>query len=140
MCNVVILVFFEQKTAYELRISDWSSDVCSSDLVLIRVAAAGVNRPDVLQRQGSYPPPPGASEIPGLEVAGTVAAVGPGLSTGGVTAPKVSDEVCALVTGGGYAEYCLAPAPQCLDRKSTRLNSSHYCATRMPPAAGKKKK
>lgn len=77
--------------------------------VLIRVAAAGVNRPDVLQRQGSYPPPPGASEIPGLEVAGTVAAVG-----SGVTAPKVGEQVCALVTGGGYAEYCLAPAPQCL--------------------------
>ncbi|HEY9549070.1 MAG TPA: NAD(P)H-quinone oxidoreductase, partial [Kiloniellaceae bacterium] len=61
-----------------------------------------------------YPPPPGASEIPGLEVAGTVAAVGPGSSTGGVTAPKVGEQVCALVTGGGYAEYCLAPAPQCL--------------------------
>ena len=77
--------------------------------VLIKVAAAGVNRPDCLQRQGSYPPPPGASEIPGLEVAGEIVAVGDGVS-----GPKVGDKVCALVTGGGYAEYCLAPAPQCL--------------------------
>ncbi len=77
--------------------------------VLIKVAAAGVNRPDVLQRQGSYPPPPGASDIPGLELAGEVAALGEGVS-----APKLGDQVCALVTGGGYAEYCVAPAPQCL--------------------------
>ncbi len=72
--------------------------------VLIQVAAAGVNRPDCLQRQGSYPPPPGASDLPGLEVAGTVVALGEG-----VTAWKVGDEVCALLTGGGYAEYCAAP-------------------------------
>ncbi|MEQ8354732.1 MAG: NAD(P)H-quinone oxidoreductase [Kiloniellaceae bacterium] len=77
--------------------------------VLIKVAAAGVNRPDVLQRQGSYPPPPGASDIPGLEVAGEVVVLGKGVS-----APEVGDKVCALVTGGGYAEYCVAPAPQCL--------------------------
>ncbi len=77
--------------------------------VLIRVAAAGVNRPDCLQRQGSYPPPPGASDLPGLEVAGAVVALGEG-----VTAWKVGDGVCALLTGGGYAEYCVAPAPQCL--------------------------
>jgi len=77
--------------------------------VLIRVAAAGVNRPDCLQRQGSYPPPKGASDIPGLEVAGEVVAVGDG-----VTAPKIGEQVCALVAGGGYAEYCAAPAPQCL--------------------------
>ena len=77
--------------------------------VLIKVAAAGVNRPDVLQRQGSYPPPPGASDLPGLEVAGEVVALGTGVSE-----PKVGDKVCALVTGGGYAEYCVAPAPQCL--------------------------
>ncbi len=77
--------------------------------VLIKVAAAGVNRPDVLQRQGSYPPPPGASDIPGLELAGEVVALGEGVS-----APKLGDQVCALVTGGGYAEYCVAPAPQCL--------------------------
>src|SRR4029453_10032784 len=77
--------------------------------VLIKVAAAGVNRPDVLQRRGRYPPPPGASDIPGLEVAGRVEAVGQG-----VEAWSVGDAVCALVAGGGYAEYCVAPAPQCL--------------------------
>ncbi len=77
--------------------------------VLIKVAAAGVNRPDVLQRMGGYNPPPGASDIPGLEVAGTVAAVGPG-----VTRLKVGDPLCALVAGGGYAEYCVAPEAQCL--------------------------
>ena len=77
--------------------------------VLIRVAAAGVNRPDVLQRRGAYPPPPGASDIPGLEVSGTIAAVGPG-----VDGWRVGDAVCALVSGGGYATMCVAPAPQCL--------------------------
>lgn len=77
--------------------------------VLIRVAAAGVNRPDVFQRRGRYPPPPGASDIPGLEVSGVIDALGPG-----VTEWRIGDAVCALVTGGGYAEYCVAPAPQCL--------------------------
>lgn len=77
--------------------------------VLIRVAAAGVNRPDVLQRQGVYPPPPGASPLPGLEVAGEVVATAPG-----VTWPVRGDNVCALVNGGGYAEYAVAPALQCL--------------------------
>jgi putative PIG3 family NAD(P)H quinone oxidoreductase len=77
--------------------------------VLIRVAAAGVNRPDVLQRRGHYPPPPGASDIPGLEVAGIVAALGDG-----VRHWRVGDRVCALVSGGGYATLCVAPAPQCL--------------------------
>jgi putative PIG3 family NAD(P)H quinone oxidoreductase len=77
--------------------------------VLIDVAAAGVNRPDVMQRRGAYPPPPGASDVPGLEVAGTIAAVGTGV--GGW---KVGDRVCALVSGGGYATKCVAPAPQCL--------------------------
>jgi putative PIG3 family NAD(P)H quinone oxidoreductase len=77
--------------------------------VLIRVAAAGVNRPDCLQRQGSYPPPKGASDIPGLEIAGEVVALGDGVKD-----LKVGDRVCALVTGGGYAEYCAAPAVQCL--------------------------
>jgi putative PIG3 family NAD(P)H quinone oxidoreductase len=76
---------------------------------LIRVAAAGVNYPDLLQRQGKYPPPPGASDIPGLEVAGEVVAVGEE-----ATGLALGERVCALVTGGGYAEYCLAPAPQCL--------------------------
>jgi putative PIG3 family NAD(P)H quinone oxidoreductase len=77
--------------------------------LLIKVAAAGVNRPDVMQRRGKYPPPPGASDIPGLEVAGTVDRIGPG-----VTGWNIGDAVCALVAGGGYAEYCVAPAPQCL--------------------------
>jgi putative PIG3 family NAD(P)H quinone oxidoreductase len=77
--------------------------------ILIRVAAAGVNRPDVMQRRGLYPPPPGASDIPGLEVAGTVAALG-----AGVDGWRVGEPLCALVAGGGYATYCVAPAPQCL--------------------------
>ena len=77
--------------------------------VLVAVEAAGVNRPDVMQRQGLYPPPPGASDIPGLEVAGTVVAQGDG-----VVEPAVGARVCALVTGGGYAQYCVAPAPLCL--------------------------
>jgi NADPH2:quinone reductase len=71
--------------------------------VLVKVAAAGVNRPDVLQRKGNYPPPPGASDIPGLEIAGEVVEAGPG-----VTRYKAGDKVCALVTGGGYAQYCVA--------------------------------
>jgi NADPH:quinone reductase len=79
------------------------------DDLLIEVAAAGVNRPDVMQRQGGYSPPPGVSDIPGLEVAGTVAAVG-----SEVDRWRVGDQVCALVAGGGYAEFCAAPAPQCL--------------------------
>jgi len=77
--------------------------------VLIAVEAAGVNRPDVMQRMGVYPPPPGASDIPGLEVAGTVVAHGPDVS-----APAIGEKVCALVTGGGYAEYATAPAVTCL--------------------------
>ncbi|MFC0103373.1 NAD(P)H-quinone oxidoreductase [Sphingopyxis terrae] len=72
--------------------------------LLIRVAAAGVNRPDVLQRMGFYPPPPGASDLPGLEIAGTVAATGPGGDP-----EMLGQAVCALVAGGGYAEYCVAP-------------------------------
>ncbi len=77
--------------------------------VLIEVVAAGVNRPDVLQRKGAYPPPPGASDIPGLEVAGKIVELGESIGT-----LAVGDHVCALVTGGGYAQFCLAPAPQCL--------------------------
>ena len=76
--------------------------------VLIKVAAAGINRPDVLQRMGNYAPPPGTTDIPGLEIAGTVVAVGD--SAG----PPIGSRVCALVTGGGYAEYCLAPSGTCL--------------------------
>jgi NADPH2:quinone reductase len=77
--------------------------------VLIEVAAAGINRPDMLQRQGGYRPPPGASDIPGLEIAGRIAALGP--DAGGW---RIGDQACALVAGGGYAEFCTAPAPQCL--------------------------
>ncbi len=77
--------------------------------VLVEVAAAGINRPDVLQRKGGYPAPPGASDIPGLEIAGVVAALGPE-----ARGWQVGDEVCALVTGGGYAAYCVAPTEQCL--------------------------
>lgn len=77
--------------------------------VLIKVEAAGINRPDVFQRQGNYAPPPGASDIPGLEVAGTIV-------SGAVEGSpfKVGDKVCALVAGGGYSEYCVAPVAQCL--------------------------
>jgi putative PIG3 family NAD(P)H quinone oxidoreductase len=81
----------------------------AADEVLIRVAAAGINGPDIYQRQGLYPAPPGASDIPGLEVSGTVAAVGADAARW-----RVGDQVCALLTGGGYAEYCTAPAVQCL--------------------------
>ena len=77
--------------------------------VLVKVAAAGVNRPDVMQRQGLYPPPKGAPEIPGLEIAGEVVALG-----AGVKRWKLGDKVMALVVGGGYAEYCLAHESHCL--------------------------
>jgi len=77
--------------------------------VLIKVTAAGVNRPDVFQRKGNYAPPPGASDLPGLEVAGEI--VGGDVAAGGFA---VGDKVCALIAGGGYAEYCVAPAVQCL--------------------------
>ncbi len=80
-----------------------------SDEVLIRVAAAGVNRPDCLQRAGSYAPPPGASDLPGLEVSGTVVRLGEG-----VTQWQQGDQVCALTPGGGYAQYCVTPAGHCL--------------------------
>jgi len=77
--------------------------------VLIKVAAAGVNRPDVFQRKGFYPAPPGASDLPGLEVAGEI--ISGDAAAGGF---KVGDQVCALLAGGGYAEYCVAPVAQCL--------------------------
>ncbi|MEP6159320.1 MAG: NAD(P)H-quinone oxidoreductase [Halieaceae bacterium] len=77
--------------------------------VLIKVAAAGVNRADIVQRQGFYPPPPGASEVPGLEVAGEIAALGEGVDDW-----AVGDAVCALLSGGGYAQYALAAAAECL--------------------------
>jgi len=82
---------------------------CGPGDVLIEVAAAGVNYPDVMQRKGWYAPPPGAPDIPGLEVAGRIVAIG-----ADVQRWRVGDPVCALVSGGGYAEYCVAPEPQCL--------------------------
>src|SRR6267142_4337508 len=82
--------------------------------VLIRVVAAGVNRPDVLQRKGLYPPPAGTTDIPGLEVAGEVVRAG-----AQVTDPAVGAQVCALVAGGGYAQYVAAPAVQCLPVPAT---------------------
>jgi putative PIG3 family NAD(P)H quinone oxidoreductase len=92
-----------------LRLTERPDPIPGAGEVLIAVAAAGVNRPDVMQRRGLYPPPPGVSDIPGLEVAGRVAAAGDG-----VTQWKEGDRVCALVSGGGYASLCVAPAPQCL--------------------------
>lgn len=93
----------------ELTVKDGPCPAPAPGEVLIRVYAAGINRPDILQRQGLYPPPPGASPILGLEVAGKVIACGEG-----VTEWQVGDKVCALVNGGGYAEYALAPATHCL--------------------------
>lgn len=92
-----------------LRLAQRPMPVPGSGEVLIAVEAAGVNRPDVLQRLGEYPPPHGASDIPGLEVAGRVVAAGLG-----VHRFNLGDAVCALVTGGGYASHCVAPEPQCL--------------------------
>ena len=93
-----------------LQLTDRPKPVIANDEVLIKVMAAGINRPDVFQRKGNYPPPAGApADIPGLEVAGTVIEVGKA-----VTRWKPGDRVCALVAGGGYAEYCKAPEGQCL--------------------------
>ncbi len=92
-----------------LRLVDRATPAPREREVLIRVAAAGVNRPDVLQRKGLYPPPPGASDIPGLEVAGEIVALGPG-----ATSWHVGDKVCALLTGGGYAEFATAHEGSCL--------------------------
>ncbi|QEM05822.1 NAD(P)H-quinone oxidoreductase [Mucilaginibacter rubeus] len=93
-----------------LQLTDRPKPVIANDEVLIKVMAAGINRPDVFQRKGNYPPPADApADIPGLEVAGTIAEVGEA-----VTRWKPGDKVCALVTGGGYAEYCNASADQCL--------------------------
>ncbi|WP_332776402.1 NAD(P)H-quinone oxidoreductase [Polaromonas sp.] len=95
-----------------LRLGERVAPVAGAGEVLIRVAASGVNRPDVLQRTGNYPVPPGASDIPGLEVAGEiVAGDAEAMKAAGF---KVGDRVCALVAGGGYAELCVAPVGQCL--------------------------
>ncbi len=92
-----------------LRLGTRPVPVCGAGEVLIQVEASGVNRPDLSQRKGQYAPPPGASDVPGLEVAGRI--VGGDLAGSGW---KLGDAVCALVTGGGYAEFCAAPAAQCL--------------------------
>jgi NADPH2:quinone reductase len=95
-----------------LRLADRPTPVAGVGEVLIRVSASGINRPDVLQRAGYYPAPPGASDIPGLEVAGVV--VSGDLAALKAAGFNVGDRVCALVAGGGYAEYCVAPVGQCL--------------------------
>ena len=92
----------------ELRLGSRPTPRPGKGELLVKVAAAGVNRPDVLQRKGLYPPPPGASDIPGLEIAGTVVAAGQGATH------LIGTRQCALVAGGGYAEYCLAPSATCL--------------------------
>lgn len=102
-----------------LEIADWPDPVPAAGEVLIDVAAAGVNRPDLMQREGRYPPPKDTTEIPGLEVAGRIAALGPpdadGPSRSASGRPwAIGDDVCALVAGGGYAERCVVPGVQCL--------------------------
>jgi len=92
-----------------LQIAERPTPSYSADEVLVKVAAAGINRPDVAQRKGHYPPPPGASDIPGLEIAGIVEEAGTNVKRW-----KKGDKVCALVTGGGYAGYCNVPQGQCL--------------------------
>ena len=95
-----------------LRLTQRPDPVAGAGELLIRVAASGVNRPDVLQRKGAYPPPPGASDLPGLEVAGSiVSGDAQAMAAAGL---KLGDRVCALVAGGGYAELCVAPVGQCL--------------------------
>lgn len=95
-----------------LRLTERPVPVAGAGEVLIRVRASGVNRPDVLQRSGAYPPPPGASDLPGLEVAGVIESGDAEAMAG--SGFQVGDRVCALVAGGGYAEYCVAPVGQCL--------------------------
>ena len=95
-----------------LRLADRPMPVAGAGELCLHVSASGVNRPDVLQRAGHYPAPAGASDIPGLEVAGTIVSGDPEcLAAAGL---KIGDRVCALVAGGGYAEYCVAPVAQCL--------------------------
>ncbi|HEX6832331.1 MAG TPA: NAD(P)H-quinone oxidoreductase [Rudaea sp.] len=109
-------------TPEAMRVAEGSLPTPKPGEVLIRVLAAGVNRPDVLQRKGVYPPPPDASPLLGLEVAGEVVAV-----AGNVTNVKIGDRVCALTNGGGYAEYCVAPAGQCL-RWPRNIDAIHAAA------------
>src|SRR5215207_696507 len=95
-----------------LRLGERPAPVPGPGELLIRVTASGINRPDVLQRTGNYPVPPGASDIPGLEVAGEIVeGDAQAMAAAGL---KQGDRVCALVAGGGYAEFCVAPVGQCL--------------------------
>lgn len=109
-----------------MRISSGPLPVLADDEVLIRVAAAGVNRPDVSQRSGSYPAPADASQVMGLEIAGVIVAVG-----NAVARWKVGDTVCALTPGGGYAEYCKTPAAHCLPIPAglSMLEAAALCET-----------
>jgi putative PIG3 family NAD(P)H quinone oxidoreductase len=96
-----------------LQVVERPAPVAKAGELLVKVRAAGVNRPDLLQRQGRYPPPPGAPDIPGLELSGTVVEVGPPLA-GAASRWAEGDAVCALVAGGGYAEFAAVPSPQAL--------------------------
>lgn len=104
-----VIEITEPGAAENLVVGERSVPEVGSGELLVRVAAAGVNRADVMQRQGQYPPPPGASDVPGLEISGIVASAGDG-----VAGWSVGDRVCGIVTGGGYAEYCVIPACQAL--------------------------
>lgn len=107
--HMKVIEISEYGDADVLKLTDRPIPDPASGEVLIRVAAAGLNRADVMQRNGHYPPPPGASDLLGLEVSGTVAA-----TASDVHDLSVGDEVCALLAGGGYAQYCTAPASSCL--------------------------
>src|SRR3954454_18249437 len=109
--NVRAIVMSESGSPDVLRVGEADSPQPESDQILIKVVAAGVNRADLLQRQGHYPPPPGASELLGLECSGVISEVG-----SEVTGWSIGDEVCALLAGGGYAERVAVPAGQLLPR------------------------
>jgi len=103
------ITFAEPGDADVMQLSSVATPTPAAGEVLIKVTAAGINRPDVMQRQGMYPPPPGAPDVLGLEIAGTVVTVGEA-----VTELRIGDPVCALVAGGGYAQYCIASVPLCM--------------------------
>ena len=107
--KIRVIEISEPGEAEKLRPAQRNCPTPGADEVLIRALAAGVNRPDIMQRKGMYPPPPGASDIPGLEVAGEIVALGERVENW-----TIGDQVCALVSGGGYAEYCVAHAGHCL--------------------------
>jgi len=109
MPDMKIVHFDEPGDADVLQLSTTDVPSIAANEVLIKVATAGINRPDIMQRKGHYPPPPGASPLLGLEVAGTITAIGAEVNNF-----EINDTVCALVNGGGYAEYVSAPAGQCL--------------------------